>query len=700
MILPAITGASGVFAGCAVLYSRLRPHFPVEVNCWFCNKNTKVAFRLCESWYCPSCQQYNGFTEDGDYNRDLPAQYCESLNVTSRDYKGLQGGSRPTLSLGNGFCQTCNLNQTLKVRALADYTPIHPDNYDKEIEDYRKRLEKTYALCRACEATLHQTLGKQDSWLKPKLISWRLKMTAENKAKLVLNCPESSFGTPFFLHPLRFVGLLISLVVFLSSLHHLQQDSGKQVVKLDFGLGLEQHLDALYMFTSPLVIAGLVLLLLSIFGSGKEILLVSDAITSFIWIGLLALCSSKHLMSNKDYNSLQVLVSGIAVLLTAWTLFVPRSFRGTKVMPRQCLNKSGASDTSARKLDDSQSTLNGSFTDELPGCSPPQTSDTNNKVSFTPDHPGENLVAANTSDAAMGLDATLGSLKISTPLKADTRSHNSIPISPRLLFSEKIGYSPKLNGSYCMHKNPVSPPRLSAKNITQSSWVAGGYWGHPVSPTREVSSHHAVPLFSQISSLNPSYPLSRSSSQSSGFISQSSGPTAYRIQGPCSLPNSRHGSLCGDFDHGSVLSEPAYKPWGMVPSLYPSDSASQCGQSKHPGQSKSDAQSLHSCSSAYSDCSLRYTPPSPISSSSTVYQTTQSNVRESCSSGGQLQNRVFGEGREGGMKGLTSTKYDQNFALTCRNPWFAFFLGMSFAANGFLVALLYMQADVHFFWSS
>lgn len=369
-----------------------------------------------------------------------------------------------------------------------------------------------------------------------------------------------------------------------------------------------------------------------------------------------------------------------------------------ETLPTKLYSRSGASDSSARRLDDSQSTLNGSFSDELPGRSPPQTSELNSEVSVTPDHPVENLVAANPSDPAMGLDATLGSLKISTPLKADTRSHNNIPISPRLLFSEKIGCSPKLNSSYCMHKNPVSPPRLSAKNITQSSWVAGGYWGHPVSPARDVSSHHVVPLFSQISP-NASYPLSRSSSQSSGFISQSSGPTAYRIQGPCSLPNSRHGSLCGDFDHGSVLSEPAYKPWGMIPSLYPSDSASQCGHSKYPAQSKSDAQSLHSCSSAYSDCSLRYTPPSPISSSSTVYQSTQSNVREHCSSDGQPQNRVFGEGR-GGMKGLKSTKYDQNFALTCRNPWFAFFLGMSFAANGFLVAILYMQADVHFFWSS
>lgn len=357
-----------------------------------------------------------------------------------------------------------------------------------------------------------------------------------------------------------------------------------------------------------------------------------------------------------------------------------------------CSYRSGVSDTTVRNLDDSQSTLNGSITDGLPSLSPSQTSDLNNEVSFTPDHPVENHVVDNTVDDALGLDATLGSLKISTPLKADTRSHNSIPISPRLLFSEKMGYCPKLNNSYCMHKNLLSPPRLSAKNITQSSWVAGGYWGHPVSPTRDISSHHAVPLFSQISSSNPSYPLSRSSSQSSGFISQGSGPTAFRIQGPCSLPNSRHGSLCGDFDHGSVLSEPAYKSWGMVPSLFPSDSASQCGVPKHRGHSKSDAQSLHSCSSAYSDCSLRYTPPSPFSSSSTVYQTTQS-------SSDPLQNRVEREGR-GSIKGLTSTKCDQNFAFSCRNPWFAFFLGMSFAANGFLVALLYMQTDVHFFLGS
>lgn len=88
-------------------------------------------------------------------------------------------------------------------------------------------------------------------------------------------------GTSFLLHLLRFMGLLISVALFLCNLHHLQKDSGNRLVELDFGLGLEQHLEALYLFISPLVIAGLALLLLSIFGSGKEILLVSVIVFIF-----------------------------------------------------------------------------------------------------------------------------------------------------------------------------------------------------------------------------------------------------------------------------------------------------------------------------------------------------------------------------------------------------------------------------------
>ncbi|KAK3861144.1 hypothetical protein Pcinc_032848 [Petrolisthes cinctipes] len=686
MILPALAGASGVFAGCAVLYSKIRPRFPVKVNCWFCNQDTKVEFRYEESWVCPSCQQYNGFTEDGDYNRDLPAQYCESLNTPPHNQKQRSRvSSHAGLALGNGLCQTCNLNQTLKVRALADYTPIHPDNYDKEIEEYRKRLEKTYGLCRQCEATLHQTLGKQDSWLKPKLISWRLHQTSENKAKLSsLVMRSKPTRLPFFLHLLHLVGLFISLVLFLTNLHHLQHHSGIHLVSLNLGLDLEVYLVSLYKFTSIMVIAGLSTLLMGIFGSGKEMLLVSDAVSSFIWVGLLALCSSKQLIPASDYNSLQVAVSAAAVLFTLWTSLVPRVLPRTH-MTRRNLNKSEVkSETSSANLEDSQCTFNASFSDELSDTIRPASvapSDTLQPASVTPSDatPPFQSVDPLTSD----LDATLGSLKISTPIKSTVRSHHSPSVSPRSLFSEKHGYTPKLNGSYCSQRNVVSPSRLSMKNITQSSWVAGGYWGHPVSPPLDYSQHRiqtlgSVPSYQQPSLQTPVQPtlcpLSRSSSQSSGFVSLGSGPPSYKLKpGFSSLPNSHPGSVCGDFDRGSILSEPVGKLWNYAPSLYPSDSASQCSHIRYRGQANSDAQSLYSSGSA--------SPPSPLSNGCYSHPVIHgSEVGNSAASLYSSQNSI-----------ATLTGKD---CSSLKSPWFAFFLGMSIAANGFLIALLYLNIDL------
>lgn len=101
----------------------------------------------------------------------------------------------------------------------------------------------------------------------------------------------------------------------------------------------------------------------------------------------------------------------------------------------------------------------------------------------------------------------------------------------------------------------IRPSQLSlCKNVTQSSWVAGGYWQSGVhSKTVPVSGSE-----SQDISTAPAFtPLSRSSSQSSGFVSQSSQPGV--CDGATSLPNSRTGSICGaDFDSFSALSEPVY----------------------------------------------------------------------------------------------------------------------------------------------
>lgn len=74
--------------------------------------------------------------QDGDYNCDLPAQYCQSLN--SPPSRASRQSSTPVagLSLGNGLCQTCNLYQAMKVKALAEFVPSHPDKFDEEVDVY------------------------------------------------------------------------------------------------------------------------------------------------------------------------------------------------------------------------------------------------------------------------------------------------------------------------------------------------------------------------------------------------------------------------------------------------------------------------------------------------------------------------------------------------------------------------------------
>jgi hypothetical protein len=107
----------------------------------------------------------------------------------------------------------------------------------------------------------------------------------------------------------------------------------------------------------------------------------------------------------------------------------------------------------------------------------------------------------------------------------------------------------------------IKPPRFvyeQPHRVAQSSWVAGGYWHHGRGQTSFNSHPAALPDN-----------LSRSSSQTSGFVSVSHEPVGTEnifstsgLQQPfgslafASLPNSRVNSVCGD--RHSVLSEPVY----------------------------------------------------------------------------------------------------------------------------------------------
>lgn len=125
------------------------------MNCWFCNKNTWVPYLDKDKWNCPSCEQYNGFTADGDYNVELRAQYSPKYN------KQAQGnGLHLPHPSSNQLCAACNRNQELKVHQLASFTPSNEATYDAEVEQYEEQLEEVYRLCPACERIVKRKLNQ------------------------------------------------------------------------------------------------------------------------------------------------------------------------------------------------------------------------------------------------------------------------------------------------------------------------------------------------------------------------------------------------------------------------------------------------------------------------------------------------------------------------------------------------------------
>ncbi|KAJ8725892.1 hypothetical protein PYW08_004075 [Mythimna loreyi] len=169
------------------LLYKLRSALPWRVNCWFCNNNFWVKYPDRNSWTCPKCEQYNGFTKDGDYNKPVTA-FNDQGNQSPKVFKN----SPPR----NGLCKMCNINQQLKVTQLANFVPMNEKNFDNEIESYRLQLEKAYRLCSPCRKVLQTKLHKEkETLLGSKLLETRTsektnqKQLKENKLlqKLVNN---------------------------------------------------------------------------------------------------------------------------------------------------------------------------------------------------------------------------------------------------------------------------------------------------------------------------------------------------------------------------------------------------------------------------------------------------------------------------------------------------------------------------------
>ena len=70
-------------------------------------------------------KQLNIFFQDGDYNKPIPAQRNEALNHPVSPLRPLEGVATPQPPSYNPLCYTCQQNQLIKVRQLADFVPYN-----------------------------------------------------------------------------------------------------------------------------------------------------------------------------------------------------------------------------------------------------------------------------------------------------------------------------------------------------------------------------------------------------------------------------------------------------------------------------------------------------------------------------------------------------------------------------------------------
>ncbi|KAI9581904.1 uncharacterized protein LOC119637462 [Glossina fuscipes] len=159
-IIPVVAIGFVCFLVCYKVYIKIRSCFHITVNCWFCNQNTKVPYLESNSWTCPSCEQYNGFNKDGDYNKEIYEQLNCSQS-TERFTANQYSSHILSVNIHNGFCDNCNEAQRLKVEKLSQFQPKYEKYFDQELKVYKSHLEEQYRLCATCDRHLKKVLHEK-----------------------------------------------------------------------------------------------------------------------------------------------------------------------------------------------------------------------------------------------------------------------------------------------------------------------------------------------------------------------------------------------------------------------------------------------------------------------------------------------------------------------------------------------------------
>ncbi|XP_003737377.1 uncharacterized protein LOC100902761 [Galendromus occidentalis] len=153
----------------AVYKIYIRPLLPVRVKCWFCHKINVLPPDNLNRFDCRYCEQYNGFSDGGDYNKDIPAQRDPAINVFSAEAR--HTGAELSM-YHNGLCEFCNNRQARKMIARNQFEPMNSKTEREEFEQYCRQLERNFSLCPSCERHVNTRISYQNAYLDPYVRRW------------------------------------------------------------------------------------------------------------------------------------------------------------------------------------------------------------------------------------------------------------------------------------------------------------------------------------------------------------------------------------------------------------------------------------------------------------------------------------------------------------------------------------------------
>lgn len=462
------------------MFYRLRARWPVKVNCWFCNENTKVWRQHLNWWLCPWCEQYNGFSKNGDYAYDIPEQYV--IPKGRMRYCRLSEDSDSRHVLKDSLCACCNKRESLKLSELANFEPKSEKLFNIELKTFKEYLEARYPLCDSCKSTVRDVLRRQAVWLtRYKMLFFRRKPFKT----LISNARKSE-------SVFRVIStILVSMIMY-----------NHDFIWLPIG-GLFFHLCACWSS--------------SMRKKSSDILLI------FLWSCIITLVSIKDstTLQNAWLTTeyiVQYRMVAVCAFITALMSLRSSLYKNTStgsVMFKKI--KLRSQDVVSPQLEYNSQNRNNTVPSKTNGCikssvyAASELSST--EIKFSKSHSAIlrqklstitnngtnghiNSVSQNDSPPDSCLNDSLSSLL----LNEDSPKYDRITKTAPAIFERRV-YSATssenlFRKSGSKHRCILSPPKL--RSVTQTSWVAGGYW-------QEGMMTATLPT------------LSRSSSQSSGF---------------------------------------------------------------------------------------------------------------------------------------------------------------------------------------